>query len=196
MEKKSTKILNVFLILGLLFFAGIFVLAVFENGKEPNLLIELLPFVQILLGVFGLVFTLRYTRKSYQIFIELTLISWGLLTFFVIKEILPYTMLQCWPMAGVFSGLWLLVSGIYHYRKIRFGYFIPAVTLFLMGMIFMLFSFKIVKISFQTASLIVGPLLMLAIATFIIFLYFAQKKNKKLILEDDGHDSFDDDILN
>ncbi|MCR4953659.1 MAG: hypothetical protein K6A43_06235 [Treponema sp.] len=196
MEKKSIKILNVFLILGLMFFAALFVIAVFESGKEHNIIIDILPFIQVALGLFGLIFTLVYTRKAYQIFIELTLISWGLLAFFVIKKIFPYTMLQCWPMIGVFSGLWLLLSGLYHYRKIKFGYFIPSITLFGLGIVFMLFSFNILSISFQTTALICGPLFMLAAAVFIICLYFAQKKNKKLILNDDGKDSFDDEVLN
>ncbi|MCR4736081.1 MAG: hypothetical protein K5829_13875 [Treponema sp.] len=196
MSKKSSKILNGFLVFGLLFFVGIYILAVFEHGKEHNIIIDILPFIQILLGLFGLVFTLVYTKKSYQLFIELTLISWGLLVFFVIKRIIPYTMLQCWPLIGVLSGLWLFVSGMYHCKRIRFGYFIPALTLFLLGAVFMLFSFEIISISFQTTALICGPLFMLAVACFIICLYFAQKRNKKLILDDDGRDSFDDEILN
>ena len=196
MDKHSSKVLNIFLILGLVFFAGIFVLAVFENGKEHNIIIDFLPFLQVLLGLFGLIFTIVHTKKAYQIFIELTLISWGLVTFFVIKQIFPYTMIQCWPLVGVLSGLWLFVSGMYHYHRIRFGYFVPALTLFFLGLLFMLFSFKIVSISFQTAALIGGPLFMLFLAVFIVCLYFAQKRNKKLILEDDGQDSFDDEILN
>lgn len=196
MRKISIEILNVFLIIGLMFFAALFVLAVLESGKDHNIIIDFLPFVQVALGVFGLIFTLSHTKKAYQVFIELTLISWGVLAFFVIKEFIPYTMLQCWPMVGLFSGLWLFISGLYHYKRIRFGYFIPSVTLFGLGILFMLFSFNIVSISFQTAALIGGPLFMLAVAVFIICLYFAQKRNKKLILDDDGKDSFDDEILN
>ena len=142
-----------------------------------------------------MVFTLCRTKKNYQLFIELTLITWGLLVFLVIKQIIPYTLLQCWPLLGLFSGIFLFISGIYHYHKIKFGFFIPAVTLFILGLIFMLFSLKIVSISFQTTALIAGPIFMLMVAIFIVCLYFAQKKNKKLILEDDGKDSFDDETL-
>ena len=100
-------------------------------------------------------------------------------------QILPYTFMQWWPMIGVTAGIFLWIAGIIKYKKLQPGYFIPAITLFLMGIWFMLFSFKIIKVSFQIVAIVGGPLFLMMSAIFIVAFFMLQKNNANLVAKDD-----------
>ena len=106
---------------------------------------------------------------------------------------LPYTIFQWWPFLGVVVGLILFATGIYKYKRITFGFLIPAVTLFLMGGWLMLFSFKVIKVPFSQVALIGGPLFMILAVVFLFAFLLVQQKNKNLVVKDDEPNSFEDD---
>ena len=94
-------------------------------------------------------------------------------------------------MIGVTAGIFLYIAGMVKYRKVQAGYFIPSLTLFLLGIWFMLFSFKIIKVSFQVVALVGGPLFIMMSGIFIIALFLLQKNHSNLIAKDDENIDLD-----
>ena len=59
----------------------------------------------------------------------------------------------------------------------------------------MLFSFKIIKISFLVVAAVGGPLFMIFLTLICIVYFYAQQKNKNLIVKDEEPLEFDDDEI-
>ena len=72
------------------------------------------------------------------------------------------------------------------------AFLIPSVTLFGMGCWYSLFSFGLVKLSFKTVAITLGPLFMLLIAVFLIVFFFVQQKHKELVFSDEETGIFAD----
>ena len=192
--KKTTAILLDFLTyIGSLIFVSAFVMALVVPEKQHTLIIDILPVMAGLLGITTLVFTFVISHKAYHFFMGLFLIVAGTFEFLLMSGYLNYTIYQWWPFLGIAVGLILFVTGIYKYRRITVGFAIPALTIFLMGGWFMLFSFKIIKVPFSQVVLIGGPLFMIFLMVSLFAFFLLQQKNKKLVIEDDEPDSFEDD---
>jgi len=74
----------------------------------------------------------------------------------------------------------------------KFGYAIPAVTLFCMGIWYSLFSFDIIKVSFVSIAGTVGPIFMILVALLLVGFFLLQQKHKELIVTDDDTGVFSD----
>ena len=189
---RSTKVLNIFISLGGLFFITLCIIAFLcEDLISTNAFITILLLLLILLGCFVINTAILLTKKSYQLFMGLLLAGWGILLY-LMHFVLPYTMFQMWPLFLVLAGCFLLASGIFRYKKFKYGFEIPAVTLILMGIWYFLFSFKIITISFSLVAEVLGPVFMLCIAIFLIIFFFAQKKHSELIVQDESKGDFED----
>ena len=191
MKKDSSFIVNLILFIG----SGIFVFLVIFNIAVPleehHVIINYLPIIAAASGVPVLVLSIRNTRRLHQIFIGFELCFWGIAVMLRDLKILPYTFIQWWPMIGVTAGIFLYIAGMVKYRKVQAGYFIPSLTLFLLGIWFMLFSFKIIKVSFQVVALVGGPLFIMMSGIFIIALFLLQKNHSNLIARDDENIDLD-----
>ena len=192
--KKTTAILLDFLMyVGSLVFVSAFILALVVSEKQHSLIIDVLPIFAVVLGFATLVFTFVISHKAYHFFVGLFLIVAGTFEFLLMRGYLKHTIYQWWPFLGISVGLILFVTGIYKYRRITVGFAIPALTIFLMGGWFMLFSFKIIKVPFSQVALIGGPLFMIFLMVSLFAFFLLQQKNKNLVIEDDEPDSFEDD---
>ena len=195
MRKFNITVLNVFAILGVILFLVLFVCAAFIANNNPNFSSLILPIVQIILGVLTIIFTLIFTKRAYHLFIGMFLLFWGFVILLAIQNFIPYSVYQWWPVLGISSGFFIFLSGLYKYKKINFGYLLPSLVLFLLGIYFMLFSFKIIKISFLVVAAVGGPLFMIFLALLCIVYFYAQQKNKNLIVKDEEPLEFDDDEI-
>ena len=194
MMKKTTAILLDFLMyVGSIVFVSAFILALVVSEKQHSTIIDVLPIFAGILGIATLVFTFVISHKAYHFFMGLFLIVAGTFEFLLMRGYLKHTIYQWWPFLGIAVGLILFVTGIYKYRRITVGFAIPALTIFLMGGWFMLFSFKIIKGPFSQVVLIGGPLFMIFLMVSLFAFFLLQQKNKKLVIEDDEPDSFEDD---
>ena len=194
MMKKTTAILLDFLMyVGSIVFVSAFILALVVSEKQHSTMIDVLPIFAGILGIATLVFTFVISHKAYHFFMGLFLIVAGTFEFLLMRGYLKYTIYQWWPFLGIAVGLILFVTGIYKYRRITVGFAIPALTIFLMGGWFMLFSFKIIKVPFSQVALIGGPLFMIFLMVSLFAFFLLQQKNKNLVIEDDEPDSFEDD---
>lgn len=191
-SEKSTYLLNVLIILDIVFFALCsFVLIINSTRKFIEVLFLISIILQVLLGMSVFFLSIFVTRKAYHLYMGSLFVTWGILT--VICTYSSYFgFRQGWPFFGIISGLLLSMAGYYKYRKIKFGYLIPSVTLTVMGIWFLLFSFKIIKVSFLSIAGSLGPIFLLLIALFLILFFFAQQKHKELVFPDDETGTFSD----
>jgi hypothetical protein len=168
---------------GFLIFLGILYLSIPLENR--HIVINYLPIIAALSGIAVLVLSIRNTKRLHQIFIGFELLFWGPVEVINELRILPYTFIQWWPMIGVTAGIFLYIAGMVKYRKLLAGYFIPSITLFLLGIWFMLFSFNIIKVPFQTVAIVGGPLFLMMSGVFIVALFLLQKNHSNLVVKDE-----------
>ena len=185
MKKDISFFANLFLYFGSGFLIILGVVYFLVPLEHRHIVINYLPIIAALSGIAVLVLSIRKTKILHQIFIGFELAFWGIVVVLNELQILPYTFIQWWPMIGVTAGIFLCIAGKVKYKKLQAGYFIPSITLFLMGIWFMLFSLKIIKVSFQTVAIVGGPLFIMMSGIFIIAFFLLQKNNSNLVAKDD-----------
>lgn len=185
MKKDSSFFANLILYFGSALIIALIIFNIFVPIEQHHVVVNYLPILSVLCGIPVLVLSIRYTKRLHQIFIGFELCFWGIIIVLRELQILPYTFIQWWPMIGVTAGIFLCIAGKVKYGKLQFGFFIPSIALFLLGIWFMLFSFKIIKVSFQTVAIVGGPLFLVLAAIFIVALFMLQKANSALVADDD-----------
>ncbi len=185
MKKDSSFFANLILYCGSGFLLFLIILNLIIPLENHHVIINYLPIVVAASGIPVIVLSIRNTKKLHQIFIGFELCFWG--TVIVLRElkILQYTFIQWWPMIGVTAGIFLCIAGLVKYERLQAGYFIPSITLFLMGLWFMLFSFGFVKVPFQTVAIVGGPLFLIVSGIFIVAFFLLQKNHSNLVAKDD-----------
>ncbi len=106
--------------------------------------------------------------------------------------VFPFTIKEFWPLFGVIAGLLWFIAGCLKYGRLKFGFVIPSVTLFGMGLWYSLFSFGIVKLSFKSVACSLGPVFMISIAVFLVLFFLAQQRHKELVFSDEETGVFSD----
>lgn len=185
MKKDSTFFANLILYFGSAFILFLIIFNIIVPLEEHHVVINYLPILVAASGIPVLVLSIRNTKRLHQIFIGFELSFWG--TVIVLRElkVLQYTFIQWWPMIGVTAGIFLLIAGIVKYNRLLVGYFIPSITLLLLGIWFMLFSFKIIKVPFKIVAIVGGPLFLILSGIFIVALFLFQKNHSNLVVKDD-----------
>ena len=64
------------------------------------------------------------------------------------------------------------------------NYDLPAISLFSLGMIFLLFSFDVIKMSLSRLALLICPLTLILAGTFLVILFFHRKSLLEILPED------------
>lgn len=195
MEYRKLKGLNVFLVMGIAFFIAVTVVSFVKPDYLRNNIFELLLILQIALGAVIITASLLVTKYASHLFIGLTLCGWGILIF-LISAVFPNTIFQWWPVFGILAGIFLLISGYFRYKKCKVGYVFPSIVMVVFSLWYSLFSFKFIKMPFSTAVYISGPFFVIAGTVFLVLFYFAQKKNKNLVIKEDGADVFSEEDFN
>ena len=185
MKKDSSFFANLILYCGSGFLLFLVIFNIIVPIENHHIVINYLPCVAAASGIPVLVLSIRYTKKLHQIFIGFELVFWGIVTVLHEIQILPYTFIQWWPMIGVTAGIFLYIAGIIKYQRLQAGYFIPSIALFLMGLWFMLFSFGIVKVPFQTVAVVGGPLFLIVSGIFIVAFFLLQRNHSNFVVKDD-----------
>ena len=185
MKKDSSFFANLILYCGSGFLLFLVIFNIVVPIENHHIVINYLPCVAAASGIPVLVLSIRNTKKLHQIFIGFELVFWGIVTVLHELQILPYTFIQWWPMIGVTAGIFLYIAGIIKYQRLQAGYFIPSIALFLMGLWFMLFSFGIVKVPFQTVAIVGGPLFLIVSGIFIVAFFLLQRNHSNFVVKDD-----------
>lgn len=193
MEEKRKSLLLNFLIpsaITLFVICSIFAMLV-TPPKFVEILFVIFLISQVVLGVLIIIFSLRLTKKATHFFIGLLILFWGLLQ--IVSKYNPlFSLKELWPVYTCTAGITLFISGFYKYKKIKFGYFFPAATLFFMGIWFSLFTFKIIKLPFMQVVSIFGPIFGAILIILLVLFFLLQRKHKELIVLDEETGTFSD----
>ncbi len=170
----------------ILIITSIFFLVAYSSRATK--VFALRPFFIILIGAICLYLGLAILKRGIYIFAGISATMIGSLSLLVEAHILPYRFSQIWPLAIIIFGLALLPAGIYYFRRPRSIYLFPAITMILLGAIFMLFSLDIVKISLAAFFIRWWPLLLLISGILLLGIFFVQQIMKKDFpyMEDDS----------
>lgn len=189
---KSTTLLNILIILDIFFFALCsFVLIINSTTNFIEALFLISIILQVSLGMSVFFLSIFITRKAYHLYMGSLFVFWGMLTVICLYSS-NFGFRQGWPIFGIVSGILLIFAGYYKYRALKFGYLIPGITLVLMGIWFLLFSFNIIKKSFLSVAGTLGPAFMLLLALILVAYFLAQQKHKHLTFPDDETGTFSD----
>lgn len=197
MDNKKFIFFDILLFLGLGIFLFALIISFFTGLLSENFYIKLLPIFYSFIGIFCGIFSICITKKAYHFFIGFSLFLWGIIKLLVNLKIITISFAQYWPIFAGVIAIVLFTTGLFKYRGIKFGYLIPSLAFFLLGIFLCLFSFKIVSIPFRDAMLIIIPLALIMGCIFILSLFAFQQKYKKLIVlsDNDDIDDFDDDDI-
>ncbi len=193
MKKNKSFYANLVFYLGIAVFVLVFCIYIGMRSKVDHLFFDFLPLIVSLCGLVVVIFSIKTTRRMHQIFIGFQMIFWGLLFFLKSIDIFYFSLYEYWPVVGIASGLFLGISGLVKYKKPLFGYFIPSIALFLLGIWFSLFSFSIIKIPFKIVALVGAPLFLIMSGIFIIGLFLFQQKNANLMPKEDDNNGIETD---
>ena len=186
---KPIHVLNIF---GILFVITCAVIAILNPISKPvNVLNIAFLILQAGIGLSVVIISRKITKKFFHLFVGLLYLCWSILSL-IIELAFPYTLKEFWPLFGVITGILWFIAGRMKYGRMKFGFVIPSVTLFGMGVWYSLFSFEIVKMSFRSVACSLGPLFMVSIAVFLVLFFLAQQRHKELVFSDEETGVFSD----
>ena len=190
--EKNIKSIYVLIVFGILFVIGCTVFALFHPvSRSVNILNIAFIVIQAGIGIATIVVAQKLTKKFFHLFMGLLYLIWSFIYFFA-NTLFSYSLKEMWPLLGISAGLLWFIAGRTKYKTIKFGYLIPSVTLFGMGIWYSLFSFGLISLSFETVASTLGPLFMLLIAVFLIVFFFLQQKHSELVFSDEETGVFSD----
>ena len=189
---KNIKSIYVLIVFGILLAIGCTTIVIISPvSKSVNILNLIFIIVQAGIGLATALIAKKFTKKFFDYFMGLLYLSWSLI-YLITYTFFGLEFKVMWPLLGVSAGLLWFIAGKWKYKVLKFGYLIPSVTLFGMGLWYSLFSFGLIKLSFKTDASTLGPLFMLLIAVFLILFFFLQQKHKELVFSDEETGVFAD----
>ncbi len=186
---KPVRVLNIF---GILFVITCAIITILNPiSKSVNILNITFLILQAGIGLSVVIISRKITKKFFHLFVGLLYLFWSILALFM-ELVFPFTIKEFWPLFGVIAGLLWFIAGCLKYSRLKFGFVIPSVTLFGMGLWYSLFSFGIVKLSFKSVACSLGPVFMISIAVFLVLFFLAQQRHKELVFSDEETGVFSD----
>lgn len=186
---KPVRVLNIF---GILFVITCAIITILNPiSKSVNILNITFLILQAEIGLSVVIISRKITKKFFHLFVGLLYLFWSILALFM-ELVFPFTIKEFWPLFGVIAGLLWFIAGCLKYGRLKFGFVIPSVTLFGMGLWYSLFSFGIVKLSFKSVACSLGPVFMISIAVFLVLFFLAQQRHKELVFSDEETGVFSD----
>ena len=190
---------NMILALGIFLITAGFIMFILSPGGTDSLFMTAWPVVGMVLGAVFLYFTLSFTHNSFHFFLGIFCALSGIFFGLVTSGVVPKTLHEWWPASVVFASLALLASGFYKAHKLRIAYTFPAVTLLLLGIVFLLFSFRAIPVSFKSFALMFVPFFIIISGVFMVVLFLLQRKYNQFYVDEDIEESeeieVDDDVF-
>ncbi len=186
---KPVRVLNIF---GILFVITCAIITILNPiSKSVNILNITFLILQAGIGLSVVIISRKITKKFFHLFVGLLYLFWSILALFM-ELVFPFSIKEFWPLFGVIAGLLWFIAGCLKYGRLKFGFVIPSVTLFGMGLWYSLFLFGIVKLSFKSVACSLGPVFMISIAVFLVLFFLAQQRHKELVFSDEETGVFSD----
>ena len=174
MKKITVPVLNILLAAGVvLVISGLLLISRFSSGFS-----EEVPVFSIAMMISGAaIFYVAMTLIHWAIFFFLGLLVFciGLCMTFVFTGVLPFGTAQLWPVGGMLSGVCLVLTCVFKHRKVRGVYLFPALLIEILGMLFLLFSLDVIKISLSYFIVKWGPLILILAGAVLIGVFLWQR---------------------
>ncbi|MBQ4378484.1 MAG: hypothetical protein II821_04735 [Treponema sp.] len=174
MKKITVPVLNILLAAGVvLVLAGLLLFSKFSAGLGVEL-----PTSSIITMIFGaVIFYLAMTFIHWAIlfFLGLQVFCIGLCATFVLTGVLPLGIENLWPIVVLLSGICLLLTCIFKHRKVRGVYLFPTILIEALGFIFLMFSLRVIKVSFSQFISKWGPLILIIAGASLIGVFLWQR---------------------
>lgn len=175
MKKLTVPVLNIILAAGfLLILAGLFLISYFSSE-----IVEEFPVFDVSIMIFGaLIFyiTLVWIKWASTFFAGLYIFSCGLLFTFIDFNVVNSGLDVLWPLFSVFGGICLVLTCLFKHGRIRSVYLIPSALLIVLGVVFFLFSFHIVRWSFVGFFSKWFPAILIFFGAVLVGIFIYQKK--------------------
>lgn len=191
MKKLPVSVLNLLLAFGLLFLFGGFLLFLVALENNHDHFFRFWPFFIMFAGMLVTYFSVTVFKKSYILFVGILTALSGCLSIFITRDITTLDFPQLWPCFLFFAAIALFLSCIYKFRKLRPNYFVPSIAMIVLGIVFLLFSLDVVKMSFASFIVITGPFILFFGGVAVVVLYFVQSTHRELIVPEEDADNED-----
>lgn len=162
-----------------------------EPSRSANILNLIFIIVQAIIGLITVVIARKVTGKFFHFFAGMLYFFWSMI-YLASYAFFSWSLNQMWPLLGIVAGILWFIAGRWKYKVLKFGYLIPSVTMFGMGLWYSLFSFGLISLSFKSVALTLGPLFMLMVAVLLIVFFFVQQKHSELVFSDEETGIFSD----
>lgn len=175
MKNPGTKILNSILALGMLFiFLGVLLTLAFL-GSSPDFATWSIPVVIFLAGLVDLYIYIAFSRSSFKLFLGLGLTFFGIFSLLLACKLFPSGLESLWPVYALLTGLALAIAGRTTGKRFTLNYDFPALVLLGLGIVFLLFSFDVIKIPLRSLAVFIYPGILILAGAFLVILFFHRK---------------------
>ncbi len=176
MQNKNKQISNIILAVGsFLLFAG-FTSFLFAIREESTLAEYLSAALVLFLGMILMYLYIAFFRKTFHFVAGLSAILSGILFMLFQTNLLPFTLNEGWPLVLLFIAISIFTIGKIKFHRINFSYDFSAFFLLVMSILFSLFSFKIISLSFTQIIYFSIPIMMILAGIFLVFLFIHRQK--------------------
>ncbi|MCR5724395.1 MAG: DUF5668 domain-containing protein [Treponema sp.] len=176
MKKQNIPIFNLLLAFGVIcIIVGLFLLL--RVSFNYQLEFSFLSFAVTFTGAVLFYLSMTITRRALFFFLGLYLCLASFFTWFVTSGLIPLSMTELWPVEVVLSGICLAGTGIFKNHTLRTRYLFPSVTLIVFGLVFLLFSLDIIRVSFFSVFSRWWPLLLILLGLALVVLFACQHRS-------------------
>lgn len=184
MKKPGVKFLNAILAFGmLLIFVGVMLTLAFA-GESPKFANWSIPVVIFFAGLAVLYSEIAFSQSPFKLFLGLNLSLYGIFSLVLVFDFFSVGLEALWPFFVVLTALSLVIAARTTGKVFAINYDLPAISLFVLGIVFFLFSFKIIKIPLSRLALLICPLILILSGTFLVILFFHRKSLLEILPED------------
>ena len=169
MKKITVPVLNILLAAGVvLILAGLLLISHFSAG-----------FGAVIFGAVIFYLAMTVIHWAVLFFLGLLVFCIGLCMTFVFTNVLPFGPEHLWPISLLLCGICLLLTCVFKHQKIRGVYLIPSLLIVLLGGVFLLFSFGVIKISLSSFVAKWGPLMLILAGAALVGVFLWQRNFKE-----------------
>ena len=115
----------------------------------------------LILGVLFAYVAVQITRKSGYLYFSAFCFQIGLLVLGLALQIIPIPFYRLWPFLSIIAGLSFIPVIRFNKRKPLAVFLVPAIAFVAIGIVLLIFSFRVVDFSFRRFLLTWWPLFML-----------------------------------
>ena len=174
MKQISRLKLNIILAFGLIFIlTGFFLLVNFS--KSIFEVFPALPVFSIIAGAAVLYFSLTFFKKAFFFFVGFYAFLVGVFALFTSSTLCPFSFTQSWPISAILCSFSLLITSLAKYRRIKSSYAYPGAAIAFLGIMFLLFSADVVKLSFSAFMARWWPIFLVIFGIILIVLFIIQQ---------------------